>query len=131
MPAMRHQLVTVVCLTLLTCTSQSPFTRPPAAVAVDEPCRFMGTVHKESRQRLEVLRACGAISMEEWSCMASVLKSLDTEFTALCRSRSVAYQEIAARQRSLYSDCVSRPKAETVECGLLSEDARCLAERCR
>ena len=62
--------------------------------------------------------------------MASVLKSLDAECTALCRSRSVAYQEIAARQRSLYSDCVSRPKVETVECGLLSEDARCLAERC-
>ena len=127
---MRRQLVAVFVLTLLACASQSPFSRPPSSVAVDEPCRFMGTVHKESRQRIEVLRACKAISMEEWSCMASVLKSLDTEFTALCRSRSVDYEEIAARQRSLYSNCVSQPKAETIECGLLSEDSGCLVERC-
>ena len=127
---MRHRLGVVILLVLLACVSKSPFSRSPAAVAMDEPCRFMGTVHKESRQRLEVLRACGAISMEEWACMTSTLKDLDREFTALCRSRSVGYEEIAARQRALYSACASEPKAETIECTLLSEDALCTARTC-
>ena len=33
--------------------SRSPFHRSPADVAVEEPCRFMGTFHKEVRQRLD------------------------------------------------------------------------------
>ena len=91
----------------------------------------MGTVHKESRQRLEVLRACEAISMEEWSCMTSALKELDEEFTALCRSTSVGYSEIAARQRTLYSDCSPGLDAETIDCTILSEDGECAARVCR
>ena len=38
------------------CQSRSPFTRTPADVALDEPCRFMGTFHRESRWRVEKLR---------------------------------------------------------------------------
>jgi hypothetical protein len=68
--------------------------------------------------------------MEEWSCMTSNLKDLDKEFTALCRIRAVSYEEIAARQRVLYSTCASQSDSETIECALLSEDPRCTAEMC-
>lgn len=128
--AVVSRLLAFALLLLFACASRSPFTRPPSAVAIDEPCRFMGTVHKESRQRLEVLRACAAVSLEDWSCMAGALKELDLEFTALCRTRAVAFEEIASRQRELYRGCLGAPRAEVVECAVLSEDVRCLQAAC-
>jgi len=47
--------------------SRSPFSRSPADVAKDEPCRFMGTFHKESRRRIEAFLDCDAISLQEWN----------------------------------------------------------------
>jgi hypothetical protein len=90
----------------------------------------MGTIHKESRQRIEVLRACQAISMEEWTCMARALQKLDTEFTGRCKTLSVPFREISDRQRILYTDCLGPSKSETVECAVLSSDPRCSTSRC-
>ena len=112
------------------CTSSSPFVRPPSAIAVDEPCRFMGTYHKESRVRLEELRMCGAITDSEWGCMASELKALDVAFTAECRERKVRYREIAADQHERYRACLGTPGDAIAACAVLSDDAVCLQERC-
>jgi len=112
------------------CTSRSPFSRPPAAVAVAEPCRFMGTLHRESRQRIEFLRACHDVSHEEWLCMARALETLDTEFTGRCEETRVPYSEIADRQRLLYAQCLQQRSDELIECTLLSENVRCLTRRC-
>jgi hypothetical protein len=90
----------------------------------------MGTVHKESRARIETLRMCGSISADEWVCMARALESLDDHFTELCRSRSVRFGEIADEQRRRYADCLASPDPEVVECGLLSNDERCLEDCC-
>lgn len=89
----------------------------------------MGTLHKESRQRIEEMRACEAISLAEWKCMAHALKALDREFTQSCRTRSVRYERIAERQRALYLACPVEP--ETAECGLLSEGRECLRNVCQ
>ena len=90
----------------------------------------MGTLHKESRQRIEELRACHAISYDEWLCMARVLETLDERFTSRCRKTSVGFDEIAEEQRALYSRCLTEPDDEKVECGLLSSDPGCLATTC-
>ena len=45
--------------------SRSPFTTSPAEIALEEPCRYIGTFHKESRQLLEVLRARKVILLDE------------------------------------------------------------------
>jgi len=90
----------------------------------------MGTIHKESRQRIEVLRGCQAISREEWTCMARALQELDTEFTGRCKTLSVPFREISDRQRILYTDCLGPSKSETVECAVLSSDPRCATSRC-
>lgn len=91
----------------------------------------MGTLHKESRARIEHLRACGAISYEEWLCMARALEKIDDEFTELCRSRTIPYDEVADEQRRLYSSCLGTPRNEVVECGILSTEPDCLASACR
>lgn len=127
---MKAASVLLIGLLGFACTSRSPFSRPPASLAVAEPCRFMGTLHKDSRQRIEVLRACHDVSYEEWLCMARALETLDTEFTGRCEERRVAYSEIADRQRLLYAQCVQQRSDELVECTLLSENARCLTRRC-
>jgi hypothetical protein len=126
----RTAIVLLIGLLGFSCISQSPFSRTPGAVAVDEPCRFMGTLHRDSRQRIEALRACHDVSYEEWLCMARALETLDDEFTGRCKGRSVVYSEIAHRQRLLYAQCLQQPSHDLVECTLLSEDQRCLTTRC-
>jgi hypothetical protein len=132
-PETRSVLVLAAAALLLgaVCESRSPFSRSPAAVAMAEPCRYMGTVHKESRQRLEVLRACEAISHGEWECMAGALKAIDREFTSRCKVvKSVRHGEIADEQRRRYAACFGHPAPETIDCAVLSSDSDCLQERC-
>jgi len=126
----RHRALGIVAGLWLACTSSSPFTNPPASIAVDEPCRFMGTFHKESRVRLEELRMCHAISEAEWACMARELKALDRAFTAECRDRRVRYREIAADQRDRYVGCLPELAAGVANCAVLSDESLCLAEAC-
>jgi hypothetical protein len=90
----------------------------------------MGSVHKESRARLESLRTCDALTHDEWSCMAHALAEIDKEFSDTCRSRIVGFQEIAASQRTRYAACLARPDPELVECGVLTTDGLCLTSRC-
>lgn len=101
-----------------------------ADVAMDEPCRFIGTYHKESRQRLEVLRACGAISVDEWKCMAGTLKTLDKEMTRNCEEGPQTLEAIEVRQRELYAPCVEPLKGSVANCGLLSSGGNCLRGLC-
>jgi hypothetical protein len=114
----------------LSCVSRSPFSTSPADVARAEPCRYMGTVHKESRQRIEVLRACRTVSEAAWGCMAQALKTLDVEFTGRCKAGPVELREIVVRQRVLYAPCLPESAAATLECALLSSDDECLALGC-
>jgi hypothetical protein len=120
----------LVLLLGLACLSRSPFRRSPADVARAEPCRYMGTLHKESRQRLEVLRACGAVAEEGWLCMAVALKALDVEFTERCKAGPVPLREIVARQRALYAVCLAPADAETLDCALIDSDDGCLDRGC-
>lgn len=90
----------------------------------------MGTVHRESRNRLETLRMCDAITDDEWLCMTRALQSLDRSFTARCKSASVPYTEIADDQRRRYETCAGTTTSATIECGLLSTDPACVAVRC-
>ncbi len=99
-------------------------------LAIEHSCRYMGSVHKESRMLIEVLRACEAISDEEWECMARALKSLDVKFTAECVKRSVDYAEIAADQKTRYARCLPRPRPELLECTLLAKNPRRRPTRC-
>ena len=114
----------------LACTSHSPFRTTPSELALHAPCRYMGSVHKESRARIETLRMCGAVSADEWLCMARALESLDDHFTELCRSRNVRFREIADEQRRLYASCRRQSDPEVVACGILSTDEVCLEECC-
>ena len=108
----------------LACASRSPFTRSPAAVALSEPCRYMGTFHRESRQRLEALRMCHVISEDEWGCMARELRALDVAFTNRCRSEDVAVDDILADQRARYGRC-ARAEAPAAACAVLADDDAC------
>ena len=113
----------------IACKSRSPFSRSPAAVALDEPCRYMGTFHRESRLRLEALRSCRAISAAEWDCTTSALKSLDREYTARCRSDDVELDELLAAQTPRYAGCLA-PGGETARCAALSLDWECVDAHC-
>lgn len=107
--------------------SRSPFTTSPADLAVEEPCRFIGTFHKESRQRLEELRAGKVISLDEWACMARALKSLDEEMTVKCKEKKESIEVIEAWQTEYYSPCVDSAKKEKiVRCSLLTAEETCL-----
>jgi len=105
--------------------SQSPFHRSPADVAMEEPCRYIGTYHKESRQRLEELRANEVISLDQWKCMARALAALDDELTLECKKEEKSIEVVEARQSELYAPCLSPPNPEVVHCSLLSSEDRC------
>ena len=108
--------------------SRSPFSRSPADLAKAEPCRYLGTFHKESRRRIEDLRSCNAIDQLQWECTTSALKQLDREFTDRCRSEAVSLKLIEARQRLLYEPCL--PRKRLLECTLLSSRPRCVSHAC-
>jgi hypothetical protein len=114
----------------LACKSRSPFSRSPAALALDEPCRYMGTFHKESRMRLEALRSCEAISEPEWSCLTSALKGLDRDFTQRCRAGDVELEEILEDQTVRYAGCLAPAAAEAASCAALSDDWICVEAQC-
>ena len=119
----RYFVIMALVVLAVACASRSPFTRSPADLAIEKPCRFMGSLHKESRVRIEALRMCRAISHDEWLCMARVLETIDNEFTGRCRSRAVRYAEVANEQRRRYSNCFDTPRTEVVECGILSTES--------
>ena len=100
--------------------SRSPFSRSPGDVFVEEPCRFMGTFHKESRQRLERFYVRKDISLDEWKCMAAALKRLDDEATQSCKKADQTIEVIEARQAELYRTCLPGSKHRLVKCGMLS-----------
>jgi len=110
--------------------SRSPFSRSPADVAKDEPCRFMGTFHKESRQRLEAFFSCHVISIEQWKCLASELKALDKEMTKRCKEQPQSLETIEARQTELYRTCLPPSDEKIASCSLLSSDRTCLTDLC-
>lgn len=105
--------------------SQSPFSRSLASVAMDEPCRYIGTFHKESRQRLEELRAHQVVSLDEWKCMARALAALDDELTRECKEEEKSIELIEIRQSELYAPCLSPANPKVVRCSLLSSEDRC------
>ena len=90
----------------------------------------MGTLHRESRNRLEALRMCDAITDDQWLCMSRALQALDRDFTARCRSDRVSYAESADDQRARYRTCAVAADRETIECTVLTTAPACIA-RCR
>ncbi len=110
--------------------SRSPFSRSPADVAKDEPCRFMGTFHKESRQRLEALFTCHVISIKQWKCLAGELKTLDKEMTKRCKEQPQSIETIEARQIELYRTCLPPSEEKVAGCSLLSSERACLTDLC-
>jgi hypothetical protein len=112
------------------CQSRSPFTRTPADVALDEPCRYMGTFHRESRWRVEKLREHGSLSFDEWACMTHELKQLDIVFSAECKRREVGVAEISDDQRARYRSCVEPDRVDLADCAVLSRDLTPLSGSC-
>ena len=100
--------------------SRSPFHRSPADVAVEEPCRFMGTFHKEVRGRLEMFYRAKQITLPEWECLSGALKKLDRETTASCKEAPQSIEAIEVRQTELFSACLPESKRPLVDCSLLS-----------
>ena len=90
----------------------------------------MGTLHRESRARLEELRICDAIADDEWLCMARALQALDRDFTSRCRSGRVPYAEIADVQRARYRACAVAADRETIACTVLTTNPTCIASCC-
>ncbi|MEE3329023.1 MAG: hypothetical protein VX252_16915 [Myxococcota bacterium] len=104
----------------------SPLTCPPSQLAREEPCRYVGNFHKESRQILEEMRAIKMVTLDEWACMARALQALDKEMTVKCKEKQEPLEVIEAWQVERYAPCVeSEPKAEILECSLLSGDRSC------
>jgi hypothetical protein len=87
--------------------NRSPSGAPGSAARAGkaEPCRFMGTLHRLSRSRLEVLRIRHRIDKDQWRCAAKELAAIDKTLTAECRIRSVEYSEFRSAQRHSYSKC--------------------------
>ncbi len=104
----------------------SPFTCPPSQLAREEPCRYVGNFHKESRQVLEEMRATKIVTLDEWACMARALQALDNEMTVQCKKKKEPLEVIEAWQIERYSPCVeSEPRSVILECSLLSSEGNC------
>ncbi len=110
--------------------SRSPFHTTPAEVAMDEPCRFLGTFHKESRRRVESLAQCHAIDEVQWSCLTRALKAVDRTYTARCKETAVTFATIERSQRARYAECFAEPDAAPISCGLLTGGDECLLALC-
>jgi hypothetical protein len=117
-------------LLLVACAPTPAGVGPTADFAVQEPCRFKGTSHRDARERIEVLRGCGAIDEAEWACLSEAAKSVDRDVTALCRSAPVSSSDLVARQRAAFLACVEPRQSKLAECAVFSSDTRCLQNRC-
>ena len=95
---------------------------------MDEPCRFMGTFHKEVRQRLEMFYSADQIDLADWKCLSGALKKLDREATASCKEAPQSIESIEARQVELFSACLTEGKRPLVGCSLLSQARPALLE---
>ena len=106
----------------------SPFTCSPADFAMEEPCRYIGQFHKESRQILEEMRAARIVTLDEWKCMARALQALDKEMTVKCKEKVEPIEVIEAWQIERYSPCLgeSGEKAKILKCSLLSTEEECI-----
>ena len=105
-------------LTLGSCAltgPRAPYVPLDAAAAMEEPCRFMGTVHRRARAQLEVLRMRHRLDMDQWRCGVTELAAIDDFFTAECRDRSVHYAEVQDEMRGRYEDCWGPAHALEVE----------------
>jgi hypothetical protein len=91
------------------------YTPPVASIVVEDPCRYVGSLHRESRHQLERLTASKRISVDEWSCMARTLAELDSELTEACRHQAIAYSNFQERLRGLYGDCVPAERSEVLD----------------
>ena len=87
---------------------------------MEEPCRFMGTFHKEVRQRLEMFYSADQIDLADWKCLSGALEKLDRETTASCKEAPQSIESIETRQVELFSACLPESKRPLVDCSLLS-----------
>ena len=125
-----RRCLTVGTLLLLACAPTPTGVGPTAEFAVQEPCRFKGTSHRDARERIEVLRSCGAIDESQWSCLSDAAKSVDRDITARCRSAPVSSSDLEARQRAAFLACVEPNQSRVAECAVFSSDTACLKFRC-
>jgi hypothetical protein len=115
-------LVFVVAISVPACMSKSPFSYSPAEVAMDQPCRYIGTFHRESRTVLENLRMDGAVTRDEWLCMTRRLEEIDDDYSERCRERDYDFAEIAADQVARYRGCFAPERERLAECAILFDD---------
>ena len=99
-----------------------PTTEGVAQLAVDDPCRYLGTVHKMSREIIERLRAKDEISLEEWSCMTDVIVDANYEVGLECHRRKVEFREFAERQEEGYRACLTAEHRGIARCAVIQVD---------
>jgi len=111
-------------------SKNSSVTVHPAESAMEDPCRFMGSVHREVRIRLDVFRSHDVISFEQWKCLTAELKAVDKEMTARCDEQPQTIEIVNARQTELFGKCLPSSDEAIIHCSLLSSDRACVEERC-
>ena len=103
-------------------TGQYPTTRGVAQIAVDQPCEYLGTVHKMSRELIERLRASEHITLEEWRCMAEVIVEVNYEVGLKCHRKRVQFQEIADLQEERHRGCIADARTDIARCAVIQVD---------
>jgi hypothetical protein len=93
-----------------------------AQLAVDDPCRYLGTLHNVSRQIVERYRARREVSIDEWACMSEVIVDVNYEVGIDCHKRDVPFEEFAARQEKGYLACLTDEHAHLASCAVIQVD---------
>ena len=141
-------LVLSLALVFASCTSPTPSKRTDRApgefrsgkfptaegfaqLAVDDPCRHLGTLQNVSAQVIERLRARNKVTLDEWSCMSDVVKDVNWEVGKQCHQREVEFSEFADAQKEGYAKCLSGKRSRTLGCSVIQVNWRGSASFCR
>ncbi len=100
------------------------------AIEVAEPCRYIGTIHRKARAKLEVYRACGVVDHEGFVCLARALAAIDASLTASCPETPSTYEDVAREQQERFRACIPDLSAEAQACALSTGPPMCTREVC-
>lgn len=102
-----------------------------AQLAVDDPCRYLGTLQSVSGQLIERLRARERVTLDEWSCMSDVVVDVNWEVGKQCHQREVAFSEFAEAQKEGYAQCLGNQHSRTINCAVIQVNWMGNASFCR
>ena len=73
---------------------------------------------------IDRLRGRGQITLDEWSCMADVIKDVNWQVGMRCHNGKVPFSEFAQHQEAGHRACIAEGRRNHARCAVIQVDWR-------